>query len=456
MERLHSQEKQIRDLYSEHLKPLIYKGSVIKCEKVRIFPDVGKPVYRSVYINFGCKRDFSLSDKDQIKDIKKRWYVYYEYLLPSGKYKGFKAYAHINRHHTISVRYKAANLLLDHILGMLEQGYSPLGRDGSEVVSTNPAQTIYGMSIIDGLKWAYEAHKPKVSHGTFGNIRQVYNRVIKVIPEVGFTEITVGEFKKSHWKVLMEYIQKEEKISDKRYNYFIAMMQSLYCEFLDMDVLEQSPLENFNKKKVSAQVKFKTLTVDEKKKVHAQLKKEHPNFLRWYLILYYTGMRPQELLATQKSNYFPLEACFRFKENEKIIIRNKEYNKTKTKKERYIPIPPPAMLLMQEIDMEKVSDNIFLFSDGFLPGNRALHSLEATKIWRNLIINDKTGLGIDKKLYGVKHLGIDDKLDNNIDIHAIQSGIGHTSNAMTQRYASTLKNQHQRQINEKTKGFLEE
>ncbi|MCX6189372.1 MAG: hypothetical protein NTW54_07200 [Bacteroidetes bacterium] len=227
---------------------------------MRIFPDVEKPVYRSVYINFGCKRDFSLSDKDQIKDIKKRWYVYYEYLLPSGKYKGFKAYAHINRHHTISVRYKAANLLLDHILGMLEQGYSPLGRDGSEVVSNNPAQTIYGMSILDGLKWAYEAHKPKVTHGTYGNIRQIYNRVIKVIPEVGFTEITVGEFKKSHWKVLMDYIQKQEKISDKRYNYFIAILQSLYCEFLDMDVLEQSPLENFTKRKVTAQVKFKTLT----------------------------------------------------------------------------------------------------------------------------------------------------------------------------------------------------
>ena len=423
---------------------------------MRIFPDVRKPVYRSVYINFGCKRDFSLSDKDQIKDIKKRWYVYYEYLLPSGKYKGFKAYAHINRHHTISVRYKAANLLLDYILGMLEQGYSPLGRDGSEVVSNNPAQTIYGMSILDGLKWAYEAHKPKVTHGTYGNIRQIYNRVIKVIPEVGYSELTVGEFKKSHWKVLMDYIQKEEKISDKRYNYFIAILQSLYCEFLDMDVLEQSPLENFNKRKVTAQVKFKTLTVDEKKEVHAQLKKEHPNFLRWYLILYYTGMRPQELLATQKSNYFPLEACFRFQENEKINIRNKEYNKTKTNKERYIPIPPPAMLLIQEIDMENINDNMYLFSDGFLPGNRALHSLEATRIWRNLIINDKTGLGIDKKLYGVKHLGIDDKLDNNIDIHAIQSGIGHTSNAMTQRYASTLKNQYQRQINEKTKGFLEE
>ncbi|MCX6188524.1 MAG: hypothetical protein NTW54_02760 [Bacteroidetes bacterium] len=46
--------------------------------------------FKSLYINFGCKRDFSKTDAYQHKDITKRWFVYYEYLLSTSiQYQNF-------------------------------------------------------------------------------------------------------------------------------------------------------------------------------------------------------------------------------------------------------------------------------------------------------------------------------------------------------------------------------
>lgn len=57
-------------------------------------------------------------------------------------------------------------------------------------------------------------------------------------------------------------------------------------------------------------------------------------------------------------------------------------------------------------------------------------------------------------MYGVKHLGIDDKLENDTSIDAIQSQAGHTTKEMTKRYSKKLKEVYQNEINKKSKGFL--
>jgi hypothetical protein len=79
-------------------KPLLYKGFFVECEKVRKIKIMEKPKFRNLYINFGCKRDYSKTEYHQRKDLSKRWFVYYEFLLSTGLYKSFKAYGGINRY----------------------------------------------------------------------------------------------------------------------------------------------------------------------------------------------------------------------------------------------------------------------------------------------------------------------------------------------------------------------
>jgi len=72
----------------------------------------------------------------------------------------------------------------------------------------------------------------------------------------------------------------------------------------------------------------------------------------------------------------------------------------------------------------------------FIPGQLRLERDTATKLWRKLIIK---GLGINKTMYSIKHLGGDKKILAGMDLDTIREVFGHSKKRMTEHYISNLK-----------------
>ncbi len=173
----------------------------MKCEKSEKIKTSEQPKFRNLYINFGCKRDPSKKEQHQLKDISKRWFVYYDFLLPTGLYSGFKIYGYINREHTVATRYDLAVQLRDQLQVLIEEyGFNPVTkaltpRKVSAV--TDPGEQIRQLPICEAIEWAFEKHSPNLAHKTRADIKSVLKYVYAAIHAINYNSITVGEFKKS-------------------------------------------------------------------------------------------------------------------------------------------------------------------------------------------------------------------------------------------------------------------
>lgn len=108
------------------------------------------------------------------------------------------------------------------------------------------------------------------------------------------------------------------------------------------------------------------------------------------------------------------------------------------------------MELLKSMNLKQYPNDYFRFFTGFNPCSVNIDQKRATEIWHREVI---TKLKINKKLYSVKHLGIDDKLENVTSINAIQSQAGYTTKEMTKRYSKKLNEEYQKGINKKSKVF---
>lgn len=262
----------------------------------------------------------------------------------------------------------------------------------------------------------------------------------------------MGEFKKAQLRLVMDDIQAERGISDNRYNTYVENMKGIYKVFVKYDAFDVSPIANFEKKTEPEPQSFETLTPDEKKIVHDYFSIEQPDFLTYFLLVYHMALRPKELVSLQVYNYYENEKCFKISPTETVTIYGKTERKTKTKLTRHVPIPPEAMRLLKEMNLSQYPKDHFIFSEDFKPGESNIPRKRATEIWKKHVIDH---LKIDKKLYGVKHLGIDDKIENHTSLDAVSQQAGHTTKQMTARYSKKLKKVYAEEISEKSKGFLE-
>ena len=71
----------------------------------------------------------------------------------------------------------------------------------------------------------------------------------------------------------------------------------------------------------------------------------------------------------------------------------------------------------------------------------------AGNLWRE---NVKGILKIDKKMYGLKHKGANDKEDNGMNIETVKQIFGHSSEKITQIYAT----KHQEREFEKARAMM--
>lgn len=409
------------------------------------------------YMDFKPARLYPLKGK-----LNQDWYVYFE-IFNEGleKFESFKIRVNINRIKKLQDKKIYGQNLIAACDDLLRKGINPLELKHIPVDPVaDPGEQIRNLPIIEGLKWAREKHEPTVEPSTRREYVSVFNYLLPAIKEVGFSNITVGGFKKGHLRTIMEHLRLHRKgkrkvgpLSDKRYNSYLETIQGLFKEFVRYDVFEISPIANFEKLRESEAISYETLTSREKKIIYEHLAKVNPDFLTYYLLMYHTAMRPKTLVSVQIFNLNMEQEVFIIKPTEKVTLQGQEHQKVKSqRKTLLIPIPPEAMELLRAMNLEQYPKDYFIFSTEFKPGHVNIDRKRATEAWHREVI---TGLGINKKMYGGKHTGADDKLDAGISLDAISSQAGHTDTKMTKRYTSRLKVIQGDEIKKKSKRFLD-
>ncbi|MBU0508262.1 site-specific integrase [bacterium] len=170
------------------------------------------------------------------------------------------------------------------------------------------------------------------------------------------------------------------------------------------------------------------------------------NLARFMRILLFTGLRDGEArhLQWQDIDLTPGK--------EHIRVRNTPTHRTKTRRDRIVPLSSETIEVLREIRASQQLKTPYVFASR--KGEVKTHM---RNVWLDLLerIRKKEGIVIDKGnhltgLHLFRHTFATNALASGIDIRTVQEWLGHSSIVQTQRYTNLLPSHKQEQIHKLT------
>lgn len=354
---------------------------------------------------------------------KREWFVFFRYWdHTQNKYKDFKCAEGLNRIKDPKEKVAEFKALCDARTIWLKMGWNPLTdrefQNRHNQQKTNDLAHIKQWPLNKAIAYALEYKKLSVkSKYDYKKSKEYFLDAAK---QVGFYMLPISQLTRVHIKAIFNYLQ--PKLSNKNYNKRLQHIKSLLSELIEWEALDFNPAHGIKELYEEETFKFIPLTNNERTLVRAYLQKVHPTFYVYCLTIYYTGIRPDEVLSLTIADV-------NFANN--TIHLNPFSNVVKNKKERYKTMHPNLVQLYQQLNLQQFPNNTFVFSKNFMPGTTKIRRQVATELWKKLIWNE---LGIQKYLYSLKHLGADDLIDAGVSETEVQDHLGHSAIFITRRY----------------------
>lgn len=219
----------------------------------------------------------------------------------------------------------------------------------------------------------------------------------------------------------------------KARNKYLSILGALLSVLEDEEVVEFSPVRKIKKEKEGETIGYKRLTDDQTQAIYEKLSVEHLDYFEYLMFIYQPLIRRKENLLIRIKD---LDL-----QRREITIREEV---AKTNRERKVPITDDIMDILIRREVWSLPKEWFLFSSNkFKPGPEEYHPNTPTNWWRNLVIK---GMGIDCKMYSLKHKGADDKIKAKMPLDVIKTIAGHKSKQMTEVYATAVREKYKEQI----------
>lgn len=351
----------------------------------------------------------------------KEWYVWFRFNnSPKFVKTGLKQIPDYNK------RLEEANALAEVLLEKLQKGWVP----------DNSNRTISkSCKVIEAINYGIDQKKLSVSKNTADNFQSTVNFFCEAIKKLKFDKMMVVNFDRSHAKAILEFLKKEKGWTNKNYNKHLGYLRSIFHEVLEADYTTKNPFNDIRNLKVEKTFSNIPPTDEEMKLICDHLQKHNYGFYVFYMIIYYCGIRPDEVRQLRIKNLDFENECF-----------NLPGEITKNGKFRSVPMLGNIKNLLK--DCQGINLDYFVFGtwvnnggrhskkNWFSPNPYSLKEDTPNKQWIKLI---KNGLGINKTLYSAKHKGADDKHAAGMDIKTICDVFGHSETKMTERYMHSLK-----------------
>lgn len=374
----------------------------------------------------------------RIADPKKQLYEVY-FLVYIGKDKrAFRYKAGINNSKAKGQRRAQAEAAADVLWDELTKGWNPLKERYPAIEKEIRRQKT--MNFNEAIDWCLAEKKKTIKIGTYYGYKHTAKVIKAAAINSGYSERKITDVERKDIRMILEQAREDENWSSKTRNTNLGLFKALLDPLIDKDIIQIKPTTGIRNEKQPERVKYKRISEDERALIAGHLSQVAPDYLDFIYFIYDTGIRPKELLAVKISDINLLKR--------EITVRAEV---SKTNSERFIPITDDMLEILVRRDVSHLNKNWFLFSnDKFVPGPNPFWPTAGARWWRKYVQKD---LGIDAKLYGLKHTGADAKLLAGIDTRTLKSLYGHSSEQMTERYLEELREIHKQKIIEKAPSF---
>lgn len=367
------------------------------------------------------------------------WFVFFRY---NGKL--YQRKEQLNRIKDLVERERKFLILCEIYHDKLKEGWNP------EYLDPINEQSKY--TLIEALRFALDKKKPNISPKTYSGYNGSVNFLETAIINIGLKELKIVDCKRIHVKMIMEKAKELNEWSNKAHNKHLNHFKAVLSELLQFDIIEVSPAFKVANLKVSAPDANKPASKDKMLKIRKELEKNHYNFYIFCISIFFTGIRPEELLKIKLS-------MVNLKDSE--IVLPPEI--TKTNKKRVVPISPFLLEYYKSLQFENLPKNYYLFGSfrevgkgnigkfkDFIPAPTHINRDTATRRWETIV---KKKLEIPMSLYSMKKAGANALILAGVSINAIKDLFGHTSEVTTQIYITNLKEINRKEILEKGTDF---
>lgn len=245
------------------------------------------------------------------------------------------------------------------------------------------------------------------------------------------------DFELPHFKILLEHVQKENKLSAAGYNRYRTFLSTLVSEMIQWQIVKFNLVHHVSTKQQEINNIHRSPTKDERQIITQTIRRDHPEYFRFLAILYGCTLRPEEITKLQISHLHKKEGIFRV-----------PAGGTKNKTFRNVTIPNWVMDLLMEMNLHNFPPDYYIFSSNanhqsFIPGKRKMHPNTTNHWWRKIVKNKETGLGLEVNQYGFKKMAGDDMVKIQMQVKQLlelpRQQMGHANSRMTEVYVQQHK-----------------
>lgn len=320
----------------------------------------------------------------------------------------------------------------------LKKGWNPFLSKYPNPLGQDPGKPV---TFADAIQRALEAKLPHLSKYSAYDYRGCVRFMLAAARATDHYITQIDRIERKDVRAIIAEAKRSNGWSSASRNKYLALFRSLLSVACDeLELMKYNPAKGIKDEPAEDGGGYKCLTDQEKARIAAEIAVKAPDYFDYLMFIYDAGIRRKEALMIRIGD---INLTRR-----EITIRAEV---AKTNRARVVPITPTILAILDR-KVPGSPNNWYLFSsDRFKPGPEMYHPNTPTNWWRKLV---QDGLGIDCKMYSLKHRGADDKIEAGLDLDALRTLYGHRSKQMTEGYARAVRGRYKEEIIAKAPPFV--
>jgi site-specific recombinase XerD len=246
-----------------------------------------------------------------------------------------------------------------------------------------------------------------------------YKGVIKLLKEWLKQSFSCIEFQKEHALDFMDYLYLTRKVGSNTYNNYLKICRVIFSWLESNLYVKENAFVGIQRKR--AQEKYReVIPSHDRARIAEWCKEKSPGFLLVCNLVYYSLIRPSEILRLQfkhinfEHHYIYLPAVI-----------------TKCRVDRYSAMDAETERALLALSKDASPDD-YLFGSKFRPGAKPTLKKRYAETWSKLRAD--LGLPATYQLYSLRDSGITDKMESGIEPRAVMHAAGHHDLSITTKY----------------------
>ncbi|MEN7549025.1 tyrosine-type recombinase/integrase [Rapidithrix thailandica] len=368
--------------------------------------------------------------KDANGDVKKRWYVEF-YALDATTQKLKRKRVFIStKYKTKKDRYAFGNKLVKQINTLLMKG-----AHFNASKERKPDAAWEHQNVVELLEYAYQILTKNARYYSIKTYKSNKNNFINFLEENGLDNQKPENIPIQSYFQFFDEIVTKRNLSNSTYNTRLRTLKTLFNVLVRRKILEANPLAEIEKRKHTPKTN-QAFTDEQREALETYLKEKAPNLYYFTRLIYSGFLRPTEITRL-KAKHVKLQF-------NQIVVHAEM---SKTAKPGVVIINKGLKNVFEEMKIDKIPENHYLFSTGLKPGTKRIFASNVSNI-HGTILKDLGLFGKNLTLYSWKHTGVVNAYRAGVDIKTLQSLLRHHSLEMTDIYLRSLGLFHNKNIEE--------